>query len=51
MVYEWSGMVVVIYSAIVTLIFDQKEFAVMALGYFCVVTFLSEMLFAIKTHN
>jgi hypothetical protein len=50
-IYDLAGIVVVVYSATVTLVFTQKSYAVYALSYYLATTFLQEVLFALKTHN
>ena len=42
---------VIVYAAVVTLTFEEKQYGVYALGYYTVVSFLQDILFSIKTHN
>ena len=51
LIFDVSTMVLVVYSAALTLFFSQKEFAIYSLGYYCSITFLQDILFAIKTQN
>ena len=42
---------VIVYAAVVTLTFEEKQYGVYALGYYTVVSFLQDILCSIKTHN
>ena len=46
-----STIVLVVYAAGVTLIFNDRQYAIYAMGFYCCVTFLQDVLFALKTQN
>jgi len=50
-IFDLSSIVLVVYSACLTLLFVEKQYSIYALGFYCCITFLQDSLFAIKTQN
>lgn len=49
--YDVASVVLVVYAAAVSLFFQEKQYSIYVLGYYCSMTFIQNILFSLKTYN
>jgi hypothetical protein len=49
--FDIASAVLVVYAAVVSLMFTEKEWSIYVLGFYCCETFFQNILFALKTYE